>query len=536
MGKGSLSSRACRAALAAVLALGVTAPAAGAAFGVAAFNAEARKSSNPGDLETQAGAHPFEGVTDFTFNTNGLGMPDGNVKNIRVDLPPGLISNPEATPKCAEEQFPDCPPATKLGTETLTAGTAFSPPVTVDVFNMVPKKGQVSLFAFNAPVFGRTDIVGGVRSPGDLGLYFTISGVPQNSNLVRSILTFYGVPADRNGGGGPKTPFITLPTGCVPPQTTTLTVESYAGEKAEFKSVTPTGTTGCENLPFAPEITATASGVTSKDIGAGLRVTVSQGPEQANIRKTSVHLPKEFAARGTTLALVCPEAAFKAGPETCPAGSQVGTGRAETPLLPTALAGNAYLVGHGANLPTLEVVLKAPVFTVNLSGSIDLTPGGIISSFNTVPDMPISNFTLDLPTGPHSALATSADLCAADLSVPATFVAHSGRTVEKTFPLTVTDCRFAVKSAKVRRTVATLTLRAPGAGKVTVSGSGLRKNGRTVAGRSITTVKVGLSRVGRAKLKKARRTNRKLVLRATARFTPSGGGTAEVKRKRLVFK
>src|SRR4051812_12140089 len=176
-----MKSRGMRAALAAVLTMCVAAPAAHAAFGVQAFNAEVRKSSTPGDLETQAGANPFEGITDFSFKTNGLG-PDGNVKNIRVDLPPGLVSNPEATPKCTEAQFPDCPPATQLGTETLTAGATIAPPVTVNVYNMVPKPGQVSLFSFNAPVFGRTDIVGGIRSPGDFGLFFTISDVPQNSN------------------------------------------------------------------------------------------------------------------------------------------------------------------------------------------------------------------------------------------------------------------------------------------------------------------------------------------------------------------
>ena len=68
------------------------------AFGVQAFNAEVRKTATPGDLETQAGSNPYDGVTDFTFNTSGL-TPDGNVKNIRVDLPPGLVSNPEATPE-----------------------------------------------------------------------------------------------------------------------------------------------------------------------------------------------------------------------------------------------------------------------------------------------------------------------------------------------------------------------------------------------------------------------------------------------------
>src|SRR3954464_13618801 len=104
-----------------VAVIAIWASPASAAFGVSSFNAEVRKSDKAGDLETQAGATPFTGVTDFSFNTNGL-TPDGNVKDIRVDLPPGLISNPQATPKCTEAQFPNCPKETQVGTEQLTAG------------------------------------------------------------------------------------------------------------------------------------------------------------------------------------------------------------------------------------------------------------------------------------------------------------------------------------------------------------------------------------------------------------------------------
>src|SRR3954453_23423778 len=100
------------AVLIAVLA-GLFAPSrAHAAFGVSQFVAEVR--NQDGTLYKQAGGHPFVGVTDFSFNTTATGAPDGNVKEIRVDVPPGLISNPEATPKCTDAQFPACPPSSQL--------------------------------------------------------------------------------------------------------------------------------------------------------------------------------------------------------------------------------------------------------------------------------------------------------------------------------------------------------------------------------------------------------------------------------------
>src|SRR5512146_1903735 len=103
--------------VAAVLVLAVATPA-HAAFGVSAFSAAVK--DDKGNLVTQAGAHPFVGVTSFTFNSTMTG-PDGHVKDVRVDLPPGLISNPLATPRCTAAQFPSCPKETQVGTEQLTS-------------------------------------------------------------------------------------------------------------------------------------------------------------------------------------------------------------------------------------------------------------------------------------------------------------------------------------------------------------------------------------------------------------------------------
>src|SRR5689334_20188697 len=104
-------------AVAAVLSLAVATPA-HADFGESSFTAAVK--DKDGNLVTQAGAHPYVGVTSFTFNSTPSG-PDGNVKDIRVDLPPGLISNPQATPRCTNAQFPNCPRETQVGTEQLTA-------------------------------------------------------------------------------------------------------------------------------------------------------------------------------------------------------------------------------------------------------------------------------------------------------------------------------------------------------------------------------------------------------------------------------
>ena len=483
---------------------------------MSAFNAEVRKTNTPGDLETQAGATPFSGVTDFTFNNN-LGFPDGNVKDIRVDLPPGLISNPQATPKCTEDQFPSCPSNTQLGTEELTVSPGLT--VTANVYNMVPKQGQLSLFSFNTPV-GRTDIVGGIRDKTDYGLFFTISDVPQSANLTRSVLTFWGNPPAQNGSGGPAVSFIRLPTGCVPPQTTTLTVTSWAGETVTAKSVTPTGTTGCDALPFAPKLSATTHAARPGK-PAGLAVKLTQTPAEANVRSVTVTLPAQFGVRLDNLQHACPEATFNEDPSKCPAGARVGSVSAATPLLATRLNGDVYLEAHQAGqLPTLEAILRTSGVQVHLSSTIDLSHG-IKSTFNAIPDVPISEFLLTLDAGPGSALSATADLCAQPLGMSSSITGQNGKTVDDQETVAVAGCGVKVVAVKARGRTARVTLRAPAGGKVTLTGRGLVKRTVTV-NEATSVVRMKLSRSGARSLRK----KRKLVVRVTAAYTPAAGTSA----------
>lgn len=475
-----------------------------------------RKSDKAGDLQTQAGSTPFSGVTDFAFNSNA-GFPDGNVKDIRVDLPPGLISNPQATPKCTEQQFPSCPANTQLGTEELTVSPGLT--ITAYVYNMVPKPGQLSLFSFNTPV-GRTDIVGGIRDKTDYGLFFTISDVPQNANLTHSVLTFWGNPPAQNGAGGPPVSFIRLPTGCVPPQTTTLTVTSYAGETVTAKSTTPTGTTGCDALPFNPQLSATTHAARA-GAPAGLSVKLTQTAAEANVSSVAVTLPAQFGVRLDNLNKACPEATFTADPAKCPAGARVGSVSAATPLLAARLNGDVYLEAHQAGrLPSLEAILRTTGVQVHLSSTIDLSHG-ITSTFNSIPDLPISEFLLTLDAGPGSALSSKADLCAQPLAMSASITGQNGKKADSQPVVGVAGCSVKIVSAKARGRTVRLALRAPAGGKVRLTGKGLVKQS-VVMTEATRVVRMKLSRSGLSALRKTH----KLLVRITASYAPAAGTTA----------
>ncbi len=193
-----------------------------------------------------AGGHPYIGVTDFSFNRTPNGPPiGGNVDNVRVDIPRGLMPNPRAFDRCTEAQLQasNCPVSSQIGTEEMTvhlgAVSALTGDITfkVPLYNTTPlsnpKSGPqedvVARFAFDPAEAGEViaplpllgdlfqallqlepvHIVGGVRDepsafgPFDYGLYFTIEHLPEldesnplSPGVLASNLTFWGVPGD----------------------------------------------------------------------------------------------------------------------------------------------------------------------------------------------------------------------------------------------------------------------------------------------------------------------------------------------------
>src|SRR6185312_2641128 len=238
---------------------------------------QCKGATTPEKLFTQAAGHPNFGITDFTLNTLAIagagGFPDGFVKDIVVDTPEGLSVNPEAVPQCpiAEIKTPPytCNPETIVGINYLTVA-AEAPPCTVPaflgnckqiraavpVYNVEPFEGVPSMVGFPTKT-GPTFIVGSL-SPVDQHVTFTISdihppspGPPPSPPIVGSRLVFFG----NKGLGGKGGAYLTMPSNCAGGQVSKLTVESQGPpiETTAFSEAsytTPTGATGCANVPF----------------------------------------------------------------------------------------------------------------------------------------------------------------------------------------------------------------------------------------------------------------------------------------------
>lgn len=163
--------------------------------------------------DTRAGGHPFQATTTFSLNThlgpNGI-LPDGGAaKEVVVDLPPGFIGDPFATPRCVQAvliQTGVCPIDTQVGvihariTLNLGGGQSGSGGERhryLPVYNMLPGYGEPALFAFFNPNPSLITFI-------HLGLdasrgYAVTATVPSLTGLgmpLSSELTLWGVPAD----------------------------------------------------------------------------------------------------------------------------------------------------------------------------------------------------------------------------------------------------------------------------------------------------------------------------------------------------
>src|SRR3954451_12139287 len=92
----------------------------------------------PAPADTKAGGH-----SDFTLSFDVGGSEA--IKDLDVNLPAGLLGNPNAPTKCTPEQFngDTCPATSKVGTQTVNVTLLLLPTdVSGEVFNLVPHAGE----------------------------------------------------------------------------------------------------------------------------------------------------------------------------------------------------------------------------------------------------------------------------------------------------------------------------------------------------------------------------------------------------------
>ena len=123
----------------------------------------------------------------------------------------------------------------------------------------------------------------------------------------------------------------------------------------------------------------------------------------------------------------------------CPLGSIYGIAKAFTPLLDEPLEGPVYLRSSNNLLPDLVVDLHGQV-DVELVGRIDSVKGRIRTSFESVPDAPVTKFILQMQGGKKGLIVNSRNLCASKNRAAVQFTGQNGKRHDFR-PVVKADCK-----------------------------------------------------------------------------------------------
>jgi hypothetical protein len=415
----------------------------------------------------------------FTPFTVSIGRPetDQALKSVTMTLPPGLsglLSQVELCPE-AQANAGTCGEASLIGEATAVAGLGPDP------FTVTGGKVYITGPYKGAP-FGLSIVIPAKAGPFDFGIVVTRATINVNpvtaqisiSNDVPTMLnstTYHtGVPVqlrriDVTVKRPGDAPFQFNPTNCSP-----LSITGTLGgdQGASAPASAPYQVTGCQNLPFSPQLSAVVGAQGSKANGTSLTVNVkSNGLGQANIQKVRLTLPIALPSRLTTIQKACLAAVFEANPATCPEGSNIGFATIHTPVLKNPLSGPAYLVSHGSKeFPDVEFVLQGEGVTVLLDGKTDIKKGITYSRFEAAPDAPFTTFETVLPAGPHSALtpdvppAQNYNLCKTTLLMPTEIVAQNGDIIRQTTNIAKAGCKKKVVVKLTRKQLLAKALKA----------------------------------------------------------------------------
>jgi len=365
-----------------------------------------------GGAATLAGSHPFQLGFQLGLELGGEfegqpGVPfaDGDLRSLRLQLPPGLILNPAAVAKCDPEEFhtprsspfeeshsgESCPENTQVGTVEVQTSLAGGEMRRFGVFNLRPSPGvaaQLGFAPYGAPVVLNAHLREAAN--GSYAIDLSVADFPQRIDLHGLELVLWGNPlaVAHNGERGnclneaeptfpwakcsvgaprlfPPKAYVSLPASCNGPLSFTATADAWQ-QPASVSTAALAGEEGgeapamsCAGLGFDshPEgllttrNASTASGfrfLLAND-APGLIDPALRAPTQA--RRAAVLLPDGVTVNpslGEGMGVCAPaqyaaETAFSAEGEGCPNGAKIGELEVATPLFDDRLEGALYL-------------------------------------------------------------------------------------------------------------------------------------------------------------------------------------------------
>jgi len=380
-------------------------------------------------------------------------------KGVKAILPPGLAAKIAGVPQCAPAAADagTCAAATQVGTTTISTGAGESPlwiprpggeptavylagpyagaplslsvlvPAKVGPFDFGKVVTRVALFIDPADAHVTAELKqsrlyepdGSLSQVIDGALPGVVKGIPLDVQTINVLI-------DRPG-------FSQNPTNCSP-MAVKADLTSLQGGSKSISSGFQVG--GCSALDFKPKLAIDLKGGTKRNSYPSLSATLTQPEGQSNISRVAVTLPhSEFLAQNH-IRTVCTRLQFAA--KECPEGSIYGHATAYSPLLDQPLEGPVYLRSSSNKLPDMVAALHGQV-DVELDGRIDSVKGGIRSTFDVVPDAPVSKFTLTMEGGKKGLLVNSRNICGSPAYASVQMDGQNGKSADQ-FPKVTNDC------------------------------------------------------------------------------------------------
>ena len=389
-------------------ALALTPPRAGAAItllpGEQGFDVTATAEGGV-EPELRAGAHPYSIVTEVAVDRTGPG-PAEDIRGIELELPPGLIENPEAVERCERGRFTtprsspfeaslsgeSCPDRSQVGIVTVRSAFGGGEARSFGLFNLVPPPGapaQLGFSPYGVPVtltprireaggeFGLTLAVRNLSQQVRIdGLRFEVWGTPwsvvhneQRGDCLKALEPDFGWAKCSTGPAStfPRLAYLTLSAHCEAPVVTRVRVDSWqdpgafaqASAASEDAGGEPTALEDCDGVPFAPSVLArlagnrasSSSGYDFNLDGEGGSLVDPARRVGSQVRRAVLTLP-EGATINASLGVglgVCEPGQFAA--ETvdsapgagCPNASKIGVLSLVSPLFGEPVEGSMFL-------------------------------------------------------------------------------------------------------------------------------------------------------------------------------------------------
>ena len=422
------------------------------------------KGIGPGESCPSGGTPPFApGASGGTFNSNAGSYTPFYLHLTRADseqeltsysatLPPGLTGKIAGIPYCPdaaieaakrktgreEELHPSCPAASQIGRTVSGYGAS-------QVLAYAP--GRLYLAGpYHGSAFSVVAIDSATVGPFDLGVVIVRSAIRVEPRTAQVSIDSAGSdPIPHILEGVPihlrdVRVYIDRPEGTLNPTSCdakTLT-STLTGDRGASASVpTHFQVSNCSALKFRPRLSLRLRGKTRRGAFPSLRASLRPQRGDANIGRAAVTLPPSLFLAQDHIDTVCSQRQFAA--DNCPPGSVYGQATAITPLLAQPLRGKVYLRSSQNQLPDLVLPLRGNGIAIDLVGRIDSFKGGIRTTFDVVPDAPVTKFVLSLRGGKRSLLVNAENVCRAPQRALARFVGQDNAG-EQTRPLMRASC------------------------------------------------------------------------------------------------